>query len=226
MTVVNAAINDEVLRLTHSFGNLLVHVSGEGKVDFRTPGMGSGWLGMIKVIISGDVGCMKPYKGYDTCALDQAIDYLIDIELAPHLNMCSNEKYLVSDEAWKSFIMDIKEECSFVGSPKPKYKFELRSEDDEHVITTITLEPLANDFVVGEFTAVSKATFIGLITDYDQPKIASCFITAEGKEYEIDLEKLIHFRHRKYIPRPGDYLLRDEDKDVFIIIPQEDYSIH
>ncbi|EBY9763963.1 hypothetical protein D5W64_12690 [Salmonella enterica subsp. enterica serovar Saintpaul] len=226
MSEHNASISEEVLRLTHSFGNLLVHVSGEGKVDFRTPGMGSGWLGMIKIIISGDVGCMKPYKGYDTCALDQAIDYLIDIELAPHLNTSLNEEFVVSDERWKAFIMSIKEECSFVGNPKPKYKFELKSDDDKHVVTTIVLEPLANDFVVGEFTAAKHATFIGPITDYDQPKINSCFIVAEGKEYEIDFDKLIHYRHRKYIPRPGDYLLYNEEKGFYVILPQEDYSIH
>lgn len=224
---INEALNEEILRLNHTFGNLLVHVSGEGKVDFRAAGQGSGWLGMIKVIYSGDVGCMKPYKGHDTCAFDQAIEFLMDLDMVPHLNSSINEEYTVSPEVWRKFIQDIKEECSFVGNPKPKYTFELKQEDGDKVVTTITLEPLCNEFVVGEVTAAKHAEFIGIIKDYDQPKINTCFIVAEDKEYEIDMDNLIHFRHRKFIPRPGDYLLKHQDKiDVFIVLPQEDYSIH
>lgn len=224
--VINAHVSEQLTGLMHSFGNLFVHVSGEGKVDFRAPGMGSGWLGMIKIILSGDVGCMKPYKGYDTCAFDQAIEYLMDLDMTPHLNSSINEEYLVDRETWVKFIQGIKEECSFVGKPLPKYTFELKTADEKHVITTIVLEPMCNGFVVGEYQASKEAEYIGVIEDYDQPKIDACFIQCEGKEYEIELDKLIHYRHRKYQPRKGDYLLFNNDKGVYVILPQEDYSIH
>lgn len=223
---LNAHVNEQLVRLMHSFGNLFVHVSGEGKVDFRAPGMGSGWLGMIKVILSGDVGCMKPYQGYDTCAFDQAIEYLMDLDMAPHLNSSINEEYTVDRERWVKFIQGIKDECSFVGKPAPKYKFELRSDDGKHVITTIILEPMCNTFVVGEYNATKECEYIGVIEDYDQPKIDSCFIQCEGKEYEVELDKLIHYRHRKYQPRKGDYFLFNAESKAYIILPQEDYSIH
>lgn len=224
--MTNEQISGELLDLIHSFGNLLVHVSGEGKVDYRVAGMGAGWLGMIKVILSGDVGCMKPYKGYDTCAFDQAIEYLMSLEMVPHLNSSLNEGYTVTPEAWTKFVQHIKDECSFVGNPKPKYMFELRSEDDKHLVTTVSIEPLCNAFVVGEFQAGKEYEYVGVITDYDQPKINSCFINVEEKEYEIELAKLIHFRHRLYQPRKGDYLLYSPVKEIYVILPQEDYSIH
>lgn len=226
-TIINQHLSDEIIRLNHAFGNLLVHVSGEGKVDFRAAGQGSGWLGMIKVIYSGDTGCMKPYKGYDTCAFNQAIEFLMDLDMVPHMNLGSNEEYTVTPETWRKFVQGIEEECSFVGSPKKKYVFELKQEDGDKVITTIVLEPLCNEFVVGEVTAAKHCELIGIISDYDQPLIKSCFIVAEEKEYKIELENLIHFRHRKFIPRKGDYLLRHhENENVYIVLPQEDYSIH
>lgn len=224
--VANEQIATELVDLMHSFGNLLVHVSGEGKVDYRISGMGSGWLGMIKVILSGDVGCMKPYKGYDTCAFDQAIEYLLSLEMVPHLNSSINEKYTVTPEAWNKFVLGIKEECSFVGRAQPKYFFKLLAEDGKTVVTTVSLEPLCNEFVVGEFQAGKQYEFIGVITDYDQPKINSCFINVEEKEYEIELAKLIHFRHRKFLPGKGDYLLHSPEKGLYVILPKEDYSIH
>lgn len=225
-TLTNATVSDELVKLMHSFGNLFVHVTGEGKVDFRAPGMGAGWLGMIKIILSGDIGCMKPYKGYDTCAFDQAIEYLMDMDMAPHLNSSTNEEFTVSRDVWVAFIQSIKEECSFVGKALPKYAFELKSESGEDVICTITLEPICNGFVVGELAAAKEYSYIGVVEDYDQPKIDSCFIQCEGKEYEIELDKLIHFRNRKYQTRKGDYLLHNEEKGLYLVLPQEDYSIH
>ncbi|AEV89621.1 hypothetical protein OBP_184 [Pseudomonas phage OBP] len=226
MEAINKLVAEELTKLMHSFGNLFIHVSGEGKIDFLQKD-GPGWLGMIKYVVSGDIGCMKPYKGYDTCALDQAIDYLLNLEYAPHLNSSANEEFLPDDETWKKFIMDIKEECSYQGHPKPKYKFELLGGDDgKTVVTTVTLEPICNEFIVGEYKASQKAEFIGEIDDYDQPKINGCWVKVGDKIIDIELDKLIHFRHRKYQPRKGDYLLHDESKGVYIILPQADYSIH
>lgn len=223
---INRQIGEELVRLMHSFGNLFVHVSGEGKIDFRMEGMGSAWAGMIKTIISGDIGCMKPYKGFEVCALDQAIDYLINLELAPHMNLSTNEEWVVTPDVWQAFIMEIKDECTFIGKPKPKYLFELKSLDGETVIATVAIEPLCNEFVVGEFNAAKSAEFVGEIEDYDQPKIKSCFIRVNGDELEIELDKLIYYRHRKYQPRKGDYLLKDVESGYHFILPQEDYSIH
>lgn len=224
--VVNGNISDQVVRLMHSFGNLFVHVSGEGKVDFRAHGMGSSWLGMIKNVVSGDVGCMKPYKGYDTCALDQTIDFLLNLELAPHMNISTNEEYVVTQDTWRAFVNSIKEECTFIGKPKPKYKFELKTFDGTKVVATVVIEPLCNEFVIGEYNASESAEYIGVIEDYDQPRINSCFIKVNGEDKEYQLDELISYRHRKYQPRKGDYLLRDLESKFYIILPQEDYSIH
>lgn len=218
-------VGQELIRLMHSFGNLHVHISGEGKVDFLQK-EGPSWLGMIKFIISGDIGCMKPFKGYDVSALDQAIDYLLNLDQAPHSNLSTNEEFVPDVESWKKFVMDIKESTEFTGNPKPIYKFSmLGGKDGKTVITTVTIEPLANQDVVGEFGAVQKNTFLGMIEDYDQPKIDSCFIKAEGTEYEIQLDKIITFRNKR-IPQRGDYLLKDEETEMYIVIPGEDYSIH
>lgn len=226
MEAMNKLVSDELTRLIHSFGNLFIHVSGEGKLDFLQK-EGPGWMGMIKYIVSGDMGCMKPYKGYDTCALDQAIDYLLNLESMPHLNLSTNEQYLPDAETWRKFIMEIKEECTFLGAPKPKYKFELLGGDDgKTIVTTIVLEPICNDYIAGEYKASQKAVFLGTIEDYDQPKTNGCWVLVNGEVIDIELDKLIHFRHRKYQPRKGDYLLHDESKGVYIILPQEDYSIH
>lgn len=226
MEAMNKLVSEELIRLMHSFGNLFIHVSGEGKVDFLQKD-GPGWLGMIKYVVSGDIGCMKPYKGYDVSALDQAIDYLLNLDNCPHLNSSINEEFLIGPEVWRKFILDIKEECSFTGACKPKYTFELLGGDDgKTVVTTVTLEPICNEFVVSEYKASQKCELVGVIEDYDQPKVNACWVKVGEEIIDIPLDKLIHFRHRLYQPRAGDYLLRDESKDIYIILPQEDYSIH
>lgn len=226
MEAINKLVSEELTRLMHSFGNLFIHVSGEAKVDFRQTD-GPGWMGMIKYIVSGDMGCMVPYKGYDTCALDQAIDYLINLDIVPHLNFSTNEQYVPDQEDWRKFIMGIKEECTYLGHPKPKYRFEMLGGDDgKTVVAVVTLEPICNDYIAGEYKASQNAEFLGIISDYDQPKLKECWVVVNGETIDIPLDKLIHYRHVKYQPRKGDYLLRDESKGVYIILPQEDYSIH
>lgn len=226
MVAINKDISDTLIHLTNTFGNLLVHVSGEGKIDFQQK-ESSSWLGMVKYIISGDIGCMKPYKGFDVSAFDQAIEYLLALENLPHLNSSINEEYVVSSEKWREFILGIKEDLSFVGSYKKKYFYELKGGDSGDVIVaTISIEPLVNRFVVGEFNAAKNLEFLGELDDYDQPMIKSAVITINGEDMTIGLERLIHFRGRKYQPRKGDYLLYDKEKDYYVILPQEDYSIH
>jgi hypothetical protein len=224
MQLLNSQISSDLITLNNTFGNLLVHVSGEGKVDFS--GAGAGWLGMIKYIISGDIGCMKPYKGYDTCALDNAIEFLLNLDTVPHLNSSAFEEFTITPEKWREFVLSIKEDCSFVGDFKNKYVYTLRGGDKDVPVVTVRLEPLCNEFVIGEFTASQKCEFLGTLEDWDQPKIKSAFVMVNGAELELQLERLIHFRHRLYQPRRGDYLLYDKEKDVYIILPQEDYSIH
>ena len=223
----NARLSTSLINLTHSMGNLLVHISGEGKIDFR--GAGQGWCGMIKNIISGDIGCIVPYEGYDTCALQQALNMLYALDNVPHLNSSANEQYLVEDANWKIFVDSIKDHFEDLDphNYKTKYKFTLKGGDDgKTTVCTITLEPLCNGFVIGEFNAAEKFDFIGEITDYDQPKLKECWVVCEGQTYDIHLDKLIHYRHRMFQPRKGDYLLYSGEGDFYVILPQEDYSIH
>lgn len=228
---LNELVSDELKRLMHRFGNLLVHISGEGKVDFRgATGDNCGWIGMTKHIISGDLGCMTPYPGYDTCALDVALDFLYNLDLAPHLNSSVNEEFVPAPEEWRKFIDGIKVALKDLLEPnyKRKYTFTFYNDEEQKVpVVTVKLEPLCNTFVVGEFNAANKHEYLGVIEDYDQPKINHCWITVNGSTIEdIELKRLIHFRHRRYQPRKGDYLLYDAEKDVYIILPQEDYNIH
>lgn len=230
VTELNAAVSTELQLLMHRFGNLFLHISGEGKVDFRSSaGDGHGWLGMLKTVISGDIGCMTTYPGYDTCALDTALDYLYGIDLFPHLNSSVNEEYVPSPEQWRKFVDGIREELKTLPESKykPKYQYKYYADSDtDTAIVTVTLEPLCNTFVVGEYNASNKHEYLGVIEDYDQPKIKTAFVRVNGEEIEIELERLIHFRHRLYQPRKGDYLLFDAENNAYIILPQEDYSIH
>lgn len=231
MTFMNQLVSDELKRLTHRFGNLFLHISGEGKVDFRgATGDNSGWVGMVKHIISGDVGCMTPYSGYDVCALDSALDFLYNLDLAPHLNSSVNEEYVPAPEEWRKFVDGIKAELKDLVDTnyKTHYSFTFYSDADEKVpVVKVKFEPLCNEFVIGEYNAAGKHEYLGVIEDYDQPKIDKCWILVNGEMMEdVDLKRIIHFRHRQYQPRPGDYLLYDEEKDVYIILPQEDYHIH
>ncbi|QYN79927.1 hypothetical protein PQD71_gp034 [Kosakonia phage Kc263] len=231
VTFLNELVSDELKRLMHRFGNLLVHVSGEGKVDFRgATGDNCGWIGMSKTIISGDLGCMTPYSGFDTCALDVALDFLYNLDLAPHLNSSINEEFVPAPEEWRKFIDGIKVELKNLLEPnfKMRYTFTLYNDEEQKVpVATVRLEPLCNAFVIGEFNAAGKHEYLGVIEDYDQPKINHCWITVNGSTIDdIELKRIIHFRHRRYQPRKGDYLLYDAEKDVYIILPQEDYNIH
>lgn len=223
----NARISTSIIELTHRLGNLLIHVNGEGKLDFR--GAGQGWCGMIKNIISGDIGCMSPYEGYDSCALSQALNMLYGLDNVPHLNLSTNEQFVVDDANWKIFVDSIKEHFDDLDphNYKPKYSFTLKGGDDgKATVCTVVIEPLCNTFVVGEFNAIEKFDFLGEISDYDQPGIKSCWMVCDGQTYDIDMNRLIHFRHRRYQPRKGDYLLYASQDDYYVVLPQEDYSIH
>lgn len=228
--VLNKTISNDITKLTHRIGNLFIHLSGEGKVDFRG-GLGdnSGWAGMVKKVISGDLGCFTPYDGSDVCALDQAFDYLMALDIAPHLNSSLYEEYLVDTSDWLAFLKEAYDKLKGLSSDeyKRRYMFTLKGGKDKDIpVVTLRLEPLVNVFVVGEYQSLVKHTFLGEIDDYDQPHIRKAFIMIDGKELEIELNRLICFRHRKYQPRKKDYLLHDEENDVYIILPQEDYSIH
>lgn len=231
MEVINKDISTELIRLMSRIGNLHVHVSGEGKVDFRGALNNSAWVGMLSTIISGDIGCMRPYDKYPTCALDNALDFLYNLECAPHLNMGGNEDHVPSTERWQTFIDGIREELTNLteASYKKQYTYTLFKGDlvDNEVLVTVTIKPLCNEFVVGEYIAANTYNLVGEIEDFDQPKIKSCFITANGEDLEIELDKLIHYRNKKWFqPDKGDYLLHDEKSGVYVILPKEDYSFH
>ncbi len=223
----NERLSAQLIDLTHTFGNLFIHISGEGKVDFR--GAGQGWVGMIKNIISGDIGCITPYEGYDTCALVQALNMLYGLETCPHLNSSVNEQYIVEPDNWKLFVDSIKEHFDDLDPHnfKPKYTFTLKGGDDgKTTVAVVTLEPLCNAFVIGEFNAAEKFEFLGELEDYDQPGINHCWVVVNGEQIDIDFGRLIHYRHRKYEPRKGDYILYSPEDDFYVILPQEDYHIH
>lgn len=228
--IFNRNISTELLRLMSVFGNLHVHVSGEAKVDFRGAlGQNNAWVGMTSTIISGDIGCLRPYESYPTCALDNALDFLYNLECAPHLNSSINEEHVPDSVQWKAFVDEIEKEMKNLvdANYKKLYQFELKLEGAEIPTVIVTLKPLCNEFVSGEFIAANKYSFLGVIDDFDQPKLKSCFIVANGKEYEVDLAKLIYFRNKTFFaPDKGDYLVKDEDTGFYVVLPKEDYSIH
>lgn len=228
----NRQLSAELLNLMSKIGNLHLHVSGEGKVDFLGEGT-KGWVGMYSVIYSGDIGCLIPYENYPKCALDNAVEALGALECLPHLNSSINEKYTPDSDQWAKFVLDIKQYFIDMkpGEEKAQYQFKLELAGDDDVLlppsVVVTLKPLCNEFVVGEFNATKKYNYIGQITDFDQPKIKNCFIVAEEKEYEIELDKLLHFRNKsRWEPSKGDYLLFNPETSIYVILPKEDYSIH
>lgn len=226
----NTFHSDELKRAMHKFGNLSLHVSGEGKLDFRA--LNKGWNPMIKVIYSGDIGCMMPYAGYSEAAIDQAIDALFDLDTCPHMNLVGNEKYVPTPEEWKGWIEKIKEDFNDHITEhlwKKRYRFSLEKEVEgkKVIVAVVTIEPLANEFVVGEIAAAKHMEFVGELDDFDQPKINSVIATVEGDDIEIDVNDLLHFRSKqRFMPKKGDYLLRDTERKLYVIIPGEDYSIH
>lgn len=228
--IINRDISKQLIRLMSIIGNLHVHVSGEAKVDFRGGfGQGNAWIGMTSTIISGDMGCLRPYDKYPTCALDSALDFLYGLECVPHLNSSIFEEHVPDAEQWKLFVNEIEQVMKNLVDENYKkvYMFELKVEDAKEPSVIVTLKPLCNEFVSGEFVAANKYSFLGEISDFDQPKIKSCFIVVEGKEHEIELEKLVHFRNKAlWAPEKGDYLLKDEETGIYVVLPKEDYSIH
>jgi len=228
--VINRRTSTELIRLMSVFGNLHVHVSGEAKVDFRGAlGQNNAWVGMASTIISGDIGCLVPYEKYPTCALDNALDFLYNLECAPHLNSSINNEHVPDVQQWKEFVDSIAKEMKNLVSTnyKKMYVFELKLEGGKAPVAIVTLKPLCNEFVAGEYIAANKYTFLGTIEDFDQPKIRSCFIVANGVEHEIELEKLIYFRNKLFFaPDKGDYLVKNEENGIYVILPKEDYSIH
>lgn len=217
-------IEPELMKLMHRFGNLFVHVTGEGKVDFRDKSRTTDTkYGMVKFIISGESGCMTPLQGYDTCALDQAIDKLLSYEVVPRKG---KEDSIEEFFGWEEFVTEcvrrsIKDTCG----TKAYYRYRYPDPTGGDLLI-VTVEPLCNAMVVGEYNAGNDCEYIGVIDDIDKPKIKSHIITVDGKDLEVFDEEMIHFRGLKYVPKKGDYLLKDPETNYYIILPQEDYSIH
>lgn len=216
-------IRQELKKLMHNFGNLSLHVTGEGKVDLvGITATGSTWMGMFKTIITGDTGCIYPLPGYDVTALDQVIDILLDIETRPHMNIVDNEKYCIDTESYKSEILAFKEEIKNDGHYSSRYIKEIKV--NGVVVMVITIEPLVNEFVIGEYTAAQKNVFLGPIENYVTFGDDVCKITADSTEYEFNVKDLILYRD--FVPKAGDYLLLDEERKAYVILPGYDYSIH
>lgn len=227
---INQDIATDIIHLMNTIGNLHIHVSGEGKVDFvGGAGDSSGWCGMVSTIISGDAGCMKPYDNNPKCALDAAIKFLRYLEPVPHLNSSINDKHVPTLKAWLDQVSIIETKLKALKETdySVKYVYEIKLEEEGEPVIVITLKPLSNVFVVGEFQATRKFDYIGEIQDYDQPMSNAVVITCEDKDFTIQFENLIYYRNRKHRwPRKKDYLLKDPDSDKYVVLPQEDYSIH
>lgn len=225
---VNQGVADDIVHLMNTIGNLHLHVSGEAKVDFRGgAGPTNGWAGLVSTIISGDTGCMKSYDNNPKCALDAVIEYLRYLEPVPHLNSSEYEEFVPSKEEWDTFVDDI--ETSMKGLKVSDYeiKYHFGLTKNGVVVTTVTLKPLCNVFVVGEFRATRNFNYIGEIQDYDQPMTNAVVIRCEDEDHTIQFENLTYYRSRKHRwPRKGDYLLKDPNSDKYVVLPQEDYSIH
>lgn len=216
-------IRQELKKLMHNFGNLSLHVTGEGKVDLvGVTAAGSTWMGMFKTIITGDTGCIYPLPGYDITALDQVIDILLDIETRPHMNIVDNEIYCVDGESYKAEILAFKEEIKNDAYYSSRYTKEIKV--NGVVVMTITVEPLVNEFVIGEYNAAQKNVLLGQIEDYVGEGDGIINFTADGTSYEFKTSDLVLYRD--FIPKVGDYLLLNEEKGKYVVLPGYDYSIH
>ncbi len=90
---------DTLERLTRKFGNLFLHISGESKVSFL--GLkGNSWNGFITTCFDGDLGCMERIEDERPCALDNALQFMRDLTITPHLNLDENSKYTLTEEEW------------------------------------------------------------------------------------------------------------------------------
>lgn len=229
---VVTAIREQIKRVTSKIGNLHLHINGESKLDFfvgKTPSL----TPMYSIIISGDNGCLHPYdEQEDNCALDEALLILRSVKVVPHLNSSEFEKYVVSPEEWAKWIDDIEDdfkEHARLGQYLHKYDFSLNKLVDGVNVTvaTINIQPIVTEFVIGEITAADKATLIGIIDDFDKPKIKSVIVTVNNEDIEIEDDKILVYRNkRRFQPGKGDYLLKDVESEVYYILPGEDYSIH
>lgn len=223
----NELIRSELIKVMSLIGDLWIHVNGEGKIDFADVFKRPAHAAMVQSIIAGDIGCLTPYEGYEDCALGNAIDLLYQMDPVPHLNSSAFEKYVPTIEEWKEFVDSIKKHMEDLSesSYQIKYTFELKKEGE--VIATVVMKPICNAFVVGEYSAGNKYELLGEMDDYDQPMIDNVVITIDGKDITIPNNKLTYYRNRiRRFPRKGDYLLRDLKSDNYLVLPQEDYSIH
>lgn len=246
VTARNERIRSDINMLTHKFGNLEVHLSGEGRTSFLGTA-DNGWVGFAHLVFDGDIGCMTPYPGYDVCALDNGFGFLHKLEVVPHLNMGSCSEYVISKDSWKRQLEKFKKEIK--DNPyQPTYHYSIKgkSEEDPEEVTVVTIKikPLVNEFVTGEYNAAEKGEYLGRIAKVDTTRedgITLIRSTKDKDEFEVvvlldkvaeelaDRENRIVLNqdnttvYRGIIPREGDYLVKDVQSGDFVVIPAMDY---
>lgn len=219
-------------RITRKFGDLYLHLSGEGKVSFQGLSDASA-SGFIVTRFDGTFGCMERLIEDCTCALQDAILFMGNLNIVPNLNLDENSKYTLTPEEWNKELSDFAkkiEENPFKKDFHHYIYYKDKNGKDETVIS-IVLQPLCNAEVIGEFHASSEAEFLGEVTavkskdGYDtimftSDKFAFLLETTNDKHLYDDENCL---KYRRHIPTAGDYLLRDNGSGKLIVLPRRDY---
>lgn len=242
----NERIRSELNVLTHKFGNLELHLSGEGRTSFLGTAE-NGWVGFAHLVFDGDIGCMTPYPGYDVSALDNAFSFLSKLEMVPHLNMGSCSGYTVSKDSWKRYMEKFKKEIK--DNPyQPYYTFSIKGKSEEDLedvdVVTIKIKPLVNEFVSGEYNAAEKGEYLGRIAQVEgtgddgvtlvrvengQATFEVTVLLDKVSEELADRQNLIVLNqdnttvYRGITPSEGDYLVKDVQSGDFVVIPAMDY---
>lgn len=219
--------------LTRKFGDLFLHLSGEGKVSFH--GLkGASWNGFLVTRFDGDLGCMEPLEPPTLCAYENALKLMRSLHIVPSLNLGENQQYTLTSEQW------LDELDKFVNAIESnpfqkEYSHAIYvTLDDGTVVNVINilLKPICNTFVIGEFTASNEGEYLGEITKvlskdgfetlmFSNDRFHFKLETTEGT-FDYNDENFL--RYRQHIPHSGDFLVKDPKTNKLIVLPRCDYT--
>ena len=219
-------------RITRKFGDMYLHLSGEGKVSFQGLRVNSA-SGFIVTRFDGTFGCMERLIEDCTCALQDAILFMGDLNIVPNLNFEGNTKYVLTPEEWNKELSDFTKKIE--ENPFKKdfhhYIYYKDENDKDETVISIVLQPICNNEVIGEYQASNEAEFLGEVTAVKSKNGFDTLIFSLDKfEFLLETTNDKHLysnenciKYREHIPTKGDYLLRDNRTGKLVILPKNDY---
>lgn len=219
-------------RITRKFGDMYLHLSGEGKVSFQGLRDGSA-SGFIVTRFDGTFGCMERLIEDCTCALQDAILFMGNLNIVPNLNLDGNAKYVLTAEEWNKELFDFAKKIEENPFKKVFHHYIYYTDENgkNETVISVVLQPLCNAEVIGEFHASNEAEFLGEVTAvkskdgfdtliFSRDKFAFLLETTNDKHLYSNENSL---KYREHFPTKGDYLLRDNGTGKLVILPKNDY---